>query len=342
MAGTTGAAWLFRESLHQLVTTRGGLIPAAVAALVVWLAVGGLVLIIRSRLMADQLRERTSSLTGLDKLKPKPMWRRWLDQLPDPLEWLLQPVLRTSWGRRRTLEWRQAGLGERGSRFLLLLLTTALAAGFLGAQLGGSLLAVAFACIAPLAPYRWVAGRAQERRRLFSEQIPAALDALAAGVSAGLSFQQSIRYAMGELPQPVADSMASVDRKILLGHPVEGVLLEWAERYPDEGLVLAVDGILLQRQMGGDLVGMLQRTADIARERIELQREVHAVTAQGRLSGWVIAGLVPVSAALLLSSNPQYINVLFDTLVGQLLLVIALLLQLIGWFVISRLIRVTY
>jgi tight adherence protein B len=72
------------------------------------------------------------------------------------------------------------------------------------------------------------------------------------------------------------------------------------------------------------------------------KREVRAVTAQGRLSGWVVGGLVPASAVILLLSNPRYIDVLFNTLPGQALLVLALLLQLVGWLIISRLVQLDY
>jgi tight adherence protein B len=82
--------------------------------------------------------------------------------------------------------------------------------------------------------------------------------------------------------------------------------------------------------------------ATLLRDRLELQREVRSVTAQGRLSGWVIGALVPVSAGILLTFNPQYIKILFDTLIGQLVLVTVILLQIIGWVLISRLIRIRY
>ena len=90
------------------------------------------------------------------------------------------------------------------------------------------------------------------------------------------------------------------------------------------------------------MIRMLEETANLLRGRIELDREVRAVTAQGRLSGFVIAALVPVSAGILLAFNPRYIDVLFDTLIGQMLVVVALALQLLGWAIISRLLRIRY
>jgi len=87
---------------------------------------------------------------------------------------------------------------------------------------------------------------------------------------------------------------------------------------------------------------MLEESADLLRGRVELEREVRAVTTQGRLTGTVIAALVPVSAGILLAFNPRYIDVLFDTLIGQLLVVVAFVLQLVGWAIISRMVRIRY
>jgi tight adherence protein B len=342
MAMVSAAGWLSRQHLHKALVEHPALVPAAVTGLVFWLLLGGAILIYQDRAWAQEFRKRLVALTGIRRVTPESSLRRWVQGLPDPFEWMMGPLLRTNWGQRLQEDWRLSGFGVKGSRYLLFLLGSTLLAGWLAFQVGGLLLAVALALMAPLAPYRLVTSRAQRKRSLFGQQVPSALDAIAAGASAGLSFQQAIHFAAGELMKPMKDHLASVDRKIRLGHQVDEVLAKWTETADDEGLKLAVDGILLQRQMGGDLIKMLQQTAQLARERIELQREVQAVTAQGRLSGWVIGGLVPISAAILLGSNPRYIDVLFDTLLGQVLLVVAMGLQLIGWLVISRLIRVRY
>jgi tight adherence protein B len=172
--------------------------------------------------------------------------------------------------------------------------------------------------------------------------MPQALDAIAAGLAAGLSFPQAVEYAAEEAPDPVNDAIAKLSRQIALGYPVDEALQNLHADHPEESLALIVDGIALQRQFGGDLVDMLDQTAALLRERIELDREVRAVTSQGRLSGWVVAALVPVSAGILLFSNPVYIDILFDTVIGQALVVIAIVLQLAGWWIISRMVRIRY
>lgn len=262
--------------------------------------------------------------------------------MPDPLEWLARPVLNSSWGSSFGSDWQQAGLGVKPSRGLLLALAALLAGWLFGVRIAGPVLALALLLVAPLAPISAIRAVAESKRSRYDEQLPMALDALAAGLSAGLSFPQAVHFAAGELPEPMSEVMARISRRLQLGIPVEVALQALPEARLGEMMVLAVEGIALQRQFGGDLVRMLNETADLLRERVELDREVKAVSSQGWLSGAVVAALVPVSAALLLATNPAYIDVLFNTLVGQILLVGALLLQLAGWAVLSRLVRIEY
>jgi tight adherence protein B len=239
-------------------------------------------------------------------------------------------------------EWKDAGLGAKASRPILLLSLAGLLGWTSGSRIAGPLFGLALALVLPLAPRAWIAGRADAARRRFGEQLPLVMDSLASGLSAGLSFQQAVTYAAEELPRPASSALRTLSHRLALGFPVDEALTSLLNLYPEESLGMVVDGINLQRQFGGDLVRMLSETGARLRERVELEQEVRAVSAQGRLSGWVLAGLVPVSAGMLLLSNPRYIDVLFDTWIGQSLLVFSLLLQLAGWAVISRLVRIAY
>lgn len=239
-------------------------------------------------------------------------------------------------------DWADAGLGDKASRYPLLILAAGIAGALLGARMGGPVLGAAIGLAAPILPWQMITRRAHARRQAFGEQLPHALDVLGGGLSAGLSFQQAVEYTAAEISAPVSRAFARLARWMALGHSAEDSLRHVLDTIPEESLALAAEGIELQRQVGGDLVGMLAGCAGQLRERVELEREVRAVTAQGRLSGMVIAGLVPVSAGILLTANPRYIDVLFDSLAGQMLLAVALGLLMVGWVVISRLMRVRY
>lgn len=338
----SSAAWWFREDLNAWLETSPAGVPAAVVGLFVWLFLGASVLYLEGRLKARLWLQRAQSRSGLAPLGRETVWSKVRRRIPDPLEWLVAPLRRTELGARLLADWRDAGFGEKLSRYLLVLAGVVSVGALIGSRIGGVVLAVGMGLILPLIPVQMVRSRAEDHRKLFGDQIPAALEAIAAGLAAGLSFPTAVAFAADELPSPMKEAMQSLHRRMELGHSVEDALSWLQEKHPEEGLNLAAEGIVLQRQLGGDLVRMLEETSSVVRQRVELEQEVRAVTAQGRLSGWVIGALVPVSAVILLVSNPRYIDVLFDTLIGQVLLVVALLLQLIGWLIISRLVRVRF
>jgi tight adherence protein B len=340
MIVVTGAAWLARGQIHAVVQRHPALLIAVVVGTCIWFAAIASVLRMRRENRARAWRARVEDDIGIGEIAPPGWLARWSRRLPDPLEELAGPLLRTRWGRRLSHEWRQSGFGQKGSRYLLMLAVLAGGVAYLGAATGGPILALALAFSIPLLPIRWVRGRAEERERRLSEQVPLALDGIAAGLSAGLSFDNAIQFASEELSSPINEALARLHRLLLVGHPFDFALERWQREFPVPSLGLAMEGVRLQRQLGGDMIRMLSETAELVRARMELEREVHAVTAQGRLSGWVIAALVPVSAAVLLSSNPRYIDVLFESLIGQVLLAVAICLQLLGWSMISRLIQI--
>lgn len=343
ISSLTAVGWMTKESLHAWVDTHRASVPSVVLGLAVWVLAASSLLLLERRWRAKQWLGRSEALTGLHKLGPETALERMREKVPDPLELLATPLRRSAFGQTLLQDWQDAGLGSKLSRYLLLLIATAAVGGVIGSRIAGPLLGVGMAMITPWIPLRIVAGRADDRRKRFGDQVPGALDAIAAGLAAGLSFPATVNFAAEELPAPIRDAMRSLHLRMKLGHSVEDSLSWLLDRHQgEEGLNLAFDGVILQRRLGGDLVRMLEETASVVRERVELEQEVRAVTAQGRLSGWVIGGLVPVSAVLLLVSNPRYINVLFETIPGQALLIVALLLQLMGWAVISRLVRVEF
>jgi len=334
--------WFSRRQLQLASWAHPAFFPAMALASSTLMIVLSLILLVEAGTMRRVWKARTADVAKLPALEPEPITQWVLRRIPDPLEWLVKPLWRTTWGLSLSEEWQDAKLGSKPSRCILFITATAIAGGFLGYRIGGILLGIALAFILPILPRAWISNRAQTYRRRFGEQLPQALDSFASGLSAGLSFEQAIRFAQEDLPSPIREAFAKLSRRITLGHPIDEALRKFLSEYPNESLALALDGLILQRQFGGDMIRMLEETADLLRGRVELEREVRAVTTQGRFSGSVIAALVPVSAGILLAFNPRYIDVLFDTLIGQLLVVLALVMQLIGWAIISRMVRIRY
>lgn len=339
MAAVTTIAYWNRDQLVAWHTAEPHLMVALVIGAFVWLLAGLGLLGYERSIIGRAWRARLVARAGYAEQAMDSPVRRWRRRVGDPLEFLTGPLLRTAWGRTRSAEWQSAGFGDRASRYLLLLGSALVVGALVGYALAGPLLGLAFGLTLPLAPGSWVRRRAIAAERRFDELLPEALDAIASGLAAGLAFEGAVGYAATELPKPVAARLAQLARRLSLGIPVDEALDRLLEEQPGDQLALIVEAIQLQRRLGGNLIELLKEMAGLIRERIELAKEVRAVSAQGRLSGSVIAGLVPVSAGILLLFNPRYIDVLFETLLGQVLLVISLLLLLAGWAVMSMLIR---
>jgi len=336
------AAWCAKEPLSRWVSGRPAVLSGFFVGAAVAVTVLALSLWVEHAALRRAWRERTSAMLRVERLGAASPIADWLRRLPDPLEVLARPLLRLPPIQSVAKDWLDAGFGSKAWHPLALLSATGLLGWITGSRIAGPLLGLALCLSLPLVPKVWIANRGEASRRRFGEQLPSMMDALASGLAAGLSFQQAVAYAAEELPHPASSALRSLDRHLRLGFSVEEGLARLHDLHPEESLGMVVEGINLQRRFGGDLVRLLSETGARLRERVELEQEVRAVTAQGRLSGWVLAGLVPVSAGLLLVSNPRYIDVLFDTWIGQSLLVFSLVLQLAGWGVISRLVRISY
>ena len=334
--------WFMRHHLNKLFFQEGEVLASINLGLVVYWFVLVTFLVLEDACERRDWSRRIERLAGLEQVTRSSHIRQWLTTLPDPLEWFLAPFLQTSIGQALACMWKDAGFGGKGSRFALLLIMSGGLGWLLGLRIGGVILAATLAILAPIIPIQIVKNRAGAKPHLFVDQLPQLLDSLSSGLSAGLSLDQAVTFAAQELPEPSAEAMLRLSHRLALGIPLDDSLAMLEQAHPEESLSLLIDSISLQRRYGGDLVRVLEGTAQLIRERVELEREVRSVTVQGRMSGIVLALLVPVSAGFLLVFNPTYIEILFESLIGQSILVTALLLQLTGWAIISRMVRIRY
>ncbi len=236
--------------------------------------------------------------------------------------------------------WQDAGFGSQPLPFLGLLIgiigigTTA---GYF--SFGSALLCVYFSSLLLLVFFVLLYYRAKAHRQLFQDQFPGVLGRLADSLQAGFSLLQAIEFMAPNLPEPSASDITRVFTQIQIGYSVEQALTALYHRYPNDDTRLLMEGITLQRQTGGDMIEMIREIAELVRQRVELEKEIRTLTSQGRLSAVVIALLVPVSLGIL-SIFPGYTDVLFETTIGNLILISAGVLEVIGALIVSRLIRI--
>lgn len=232
---------------------------------------------------------------------------------------------------RMDAELESAGVSIRSGEFVVL----SVVATFIGVVLGAALLrkpllALAIGAAAGAGP--WLALRMAMKRRAdkLREQLPDVLTIMASSLRAGHSFMQSLDTVAREIPQPAATEFQRVVAEIRLGRPTEEALEALAERVGSDDFRWAVLAVNIQREVGGNLAEILDNVADTLRERAMMRRQVQVLTAEGRLSAWVLA-LLPVAIAFyMFAANPDYIGLLITTRIGIIMLVTALCLLAVG------------
>lgn len=215
------------------------------------------------------------------------------------------------------------------------------ALGFLVGIAGGSpVLATLFAAFGLAAPLLIMARSVSRRRARFEAQFPDVLDLLAAGLESGSSVSQALELVVAEAEDPAAAEFGRVLSATRLGVPLVGALQAMGERLGSRDLNWTVQAIIVQQRTGGRLADVLRTVAEFMRAREEVRRELRALVAEGKLSAYILGSLPFAVAAYLLVVNPEYLNPLFSTFAGIAMLVGASVLMVIGFFAMSRIIKI--
>jgi len=330
-------AWLLRDILFGNLSVVEPLFLGIIA---------GSFLFIVSLMLVEKLRGRELRLSWRKRLEDKEGFAQplaWWGSLSSHIQRInstLNNVFQKGIGRMLLGWWQDAGFGTQPFSLLIMLIGIISGGGLTGYLLTGRYLLSGFVILILLTGFfTLLYSRARTQRQLFQDQFPSVLDRLADSLQAGFSLLQAIEFVVPNISQPSSSEMAKISGQIQIGFTVDQALEGLYQRRPSEDVRLLVEGLTLQRQVGGNMAAMMRAMADMVRKRVELENEVKTMTAQGRLSAVVIALLVPVSLGLL-SMFPGYTDVLFDTTVGNLVLITAGVLEVIGAVIVIRLIRV--
>ncbi|MBN2561490.1 MAG: type II secretion system F family protein [Phycisphaerae bacterium] len=178
------------------------------------------------------------------------------------------------------------------------------------------------------------------RLNKFMNQLPDVFELMSQGLRAGHSLASAIMLISQQLPDPVATEFARVFHEQNLGIKIEDALKNMAKRVGLMDVRFFVTAVLIQRQTGGDLAEVLDNISGVIRERIKLFGTVKALTAEGRLSGWVLLALPVVVFVMELWVNPDYANVLLEEELGQYMLIGAGVAQLLGLAMIQKIVNI--
>lgn len=265
--------------------------------------------------MADEVRGHLSTWL-LDRLRLKPA---------------LEQLLETA-----GLKWRAAGLLQRSAGTFL--------AGFAAVTLftGNSVpyLGLGAAAAAGALPYMYARRLADRRLRRFEEQFPDCLEFISRSMRAGHAFSVSLEMVYREYSEPLAGEFRRVFEEQNLGQPLDIVLKKLTARIPSMDVQFFVSAVLLQKRTGGNLAELLDKLAYIIRERFKLRARIRTISAQGLMSGRILASIPAGVAALMFVVNPQYARFFIDDPMGHQLIAGALALQLVGYLIIKKIVTI--
>ncbi len=205
--------------------------------------------------------------------------------------------------------------------------------------LGGGLAGVLMLCGVTV-PVLQLQRAAQQRRNKFEAKLPEALDFLARALRAGHSITVAMGMAGDELEDPIGTDFKTVYEEIGFGIPFGDAMTELARRMQSHDLDFLVIALLIQRETGGNLTELLEGLAKTVRERIKLQGKVRTLSAEGRFSAILLGSLPFGLGGILALLNPAYMAPLWLTEQGQHILMMGVVLLVLGFFILSRIIRI--
>ncbi len=194
--------------------------------------------------------------------------------------------------------------------------------------------------IASTAPTLFLLNRRSARFHKFEEQFPEALDLLSRALKAGHAFQTAMGMVADELKEPVGPEFKKTFDQQNFGLPLRDALHQMTDRVPILDTRFFVTAGLIQRETGGNLSEILENLAHVVRERFKIRRQVRVHTAHGRFTAFVLLSLPAALAVALSFINPEHMDLLFKERMGQMMLVVCIVMQLIGFVWIRKVITI--
>lgn len=235
----------------------------------------------------------------------------------------------------------QSGLPWNMARFQGLTLVAAIVGFLFGLILKFPWLAifvltVAFAAV----PLLYVYNCKEKRLEKIEQQLPDALDMMSRAMRAGHAFPGALQMVGDESPQPIATEFKLAFDEINYGISLQDALLNLATRVPSTDLRYFVIAVLIQRETGGNLSEVLGNISRLIRERLKLLATIKVLSAEGRLSAWILT-ILPFALAVVISIlNPKLMSVLWTDDMGKKLMAFAITMMIIGIFWMWRMIKI--
>ena len=249
---------------------------------------------------------------------------------------------------------QQAGMEVTAGFLLMICVALGLLTFLIGLLFNLANILLIVAVVAAMAvPLMVVSFKRSRRFSRFEELFPDAIDLLARAVRAGHAFTTALELIGHELPEPVAGEFRITYEQQNFGMPLREALHNLTVRVPLSDVTFFVSALHVQHESGGNLAEILDNLSFVIRERFKILRQVKVHTAQGRMTLYLLTGLGPAAVLLMLLVNPEYIGRFFadpqpkvsflffgEMPLGTVMIAVAVILQIIGYFVIRKIIRI--
>ena len=234
-------------------------------------------------------------------------------------------------GEKLDAQLEAAGISLRSGEFVVATVGAGLVAAVVAAaMLQNVILAGVIGLVGALAPTIVLRTALSRRGDKMREQLPDVLTIMASSLRAGHSFLQALDTTAREIAAPANAEFQRLVAEIRLGRPAEDALEALADRVGSPDFRWAVLAVNIQREVGGNLAEILDNVSDTLRERAMMRRQIRVLTAEGRLSAWVLSILPFAIALYMFAVNPKYISLLFTEQIGLFMLGLGGVLMVLG------------
>jgi tight adherence protein B len=249
-------------------------------------------------------------------------------------------LLRRNWNPFPAQDLELAGIRTPQATIVTAIGAFAFLAYVIGYVVGGVGLGIVFAILVPIIARINISMRRSKRRRAFADQLESTLEVICSALRAGHSFPSALDTVAADAPSPTAEEFARIGNEGRVGQDLVAAMRGTAQRMDSQDFDWVADAVSIQRDTGGNLTEILQRVGENIRERNELAKKVRALSAEGRISAWVMMAVPPALGAYLAFMNAAMFKSAFITVPGFIILAVCLVLYLIGFFWIRKLVTV--
>ncbi len=253
-------------------------------------------------------------------------------------------LIREERSARLELQLLRAGILLRSEEYIIIVYLSVLLPPILIYMLTGNVFASAVTAVAGfILPRQLLNASIKRRLNKFNQQLPDAINVMIYSLKSGLSLIQAVESVANEMSDPIRSEFRRMVNEItLLSRPRNEALESMSKRVNSDDLDLVVTAIIIQSQVGGNLAEVLENIVETVRDRITIKGDIRAITAQGRISGIIVASIPVFVGTMILFIDPGYLKPLVTEPIGWLLIGFCIVSELLGFIFMKKIMTIDF